>query len=110
MKSAIELNLEDGLSTADEALSQLKSAINRYGKNQCLILIHGYGSSGKGGIIRQKVRQWLSAQVRNGKIKRCVSGEDFGIFSVDARELCLKYSGLNGYKNACNHGVTIIET
>jgi len=109
MKNAIEVNLEEGLPTVEEALARLKGAINRYGKNQCLVLIHGYGSTGKGGIIRQKVRQWLYAQVRNGKIKRCVNGEDFGIFSADAREMYAKYSGLNGYKDVGNHGVTIIE-
>ena len=70
MKRAIEINLEEGMPTADEALSQLKDAIKRYGKNQCLVFIHGYGSTGKGGVIRQKARQWLNAQVRNGKIKR----------------------------------------
>ena len=109
MKRAIEINLEEGMPTADEALSQLKDAIKRYGKNQCLVFIHGYGSTGKGGVIRQKARQWLNAQVRNGKIKRCVNGEDFGIFSNDARELYARYSGLDQYKERGNHGITIIE-
>jgi hypothetical protein len=103
MKQAIEINLEYGMSTADDA-------IKRYGKNQCLVIIHGYGSSGKGGVIRQKARQWLNAQVRNGKIKRCVNGEDFGIFSNDTREMYSKYSGLEQYKDRGNHGITIIET
>ena len=44
------------------------------------IIIHGYGSSGKGGAIKEKVRQWLNAQARNGVIKCVINGEDFDIF------------------------------
>ncbi len=109
MKSAIEINLEMGMPTADDAMTQLRDAIKRYGKNNCLVFIHGYGRTGKGGVIRQKARQWLNAQVRNGKIKRCVNGEDFGIFSNDAREMYSKYSGLDQYKDRGNHGITIWE-
>lgn len=110
MKKAIEINLEQYMPTVEEAMLQLKEAIKRYGKNQCLVLIHGYGSSGTGGVIRQKIRQWLQAQVRNGKIKCCVYGEEFGIFHEQARKLYTNYSGLEKLKDVGNHGITILET
>lgn len=66
-----EINLEERMPTCDDALSELKTAIQsaKQSKYKCLIIIHGYGSSGKGGKIREKARQWLNAQVRNLLLK-----------------------------------------
>ena len=51
------------------------------------MIIHGYGSTGKGGVIHDKARQWLKAQERNGKMKAVIYGEDFSIYNAQAREL-----------------------
>ena len=61
MKRFKEINLEAGMPTSDDALKLLKSSIAnaKSGNVGCLYIIHGYGSSGKGGVIREKVRQWL---------------------------------------------------
>lgn len=74
MKRLKEINLEDGKPTVADALIILKSSINntKSGNVGCLYIIHGYGSSGKGGAIRDKARQWLNAQARNGIVK-CVT-------------------------------------
>lgn len=84
-----EINLEEGMPTCGEALLYLKNEIqsSKQSKYKCLIIIHGYGSSGKGGKIREKARQWLNAQVRNGKLKTVINGEDFNIFNSEAIEL-----------------------
>ena len=106
-----EINLEEGMPTCDEALSDLKSAVRsaKQSKYKCLIIIHGYGSSGKGGKIREKARQWLNAQVRNGKLKAVINGEDFNIFNPKALELKNKYKELVSLMRVTNHGVTVVE-
>lgn len=91
-----EINLEEGMPTVDEAMSYLKMSITLCEQNKiaCLAVIHGYGSSGKGGAIRAKARQWLNAQVRNGTIKAVINGEDFNVFNFKALELKGKYKEL----------------
>ena len=91
-----EINLEEGMPTVEEAMSYLKMSITLCKQNKigCLAVIHGYGSSGKGGAIRAKARQWLNAQVRNGTIKAVINGEDFDVLNFKALELKNKYKEL----------------
>ena len=84
-----EINVENGF-TSDEALAYVKQVLSN-SKKTCVYIIHGYGSSGKGGIIRQKVRSYLNAQLKNGKIKTVVNGEDFNVFNLKALELKNKH-------------------
>jgi hypothetical protein len=72
-------------------------------------IIHGYGSSGKGGAIRDKARQGLNAQARNGVVKSVINGEDFNLFNFKALELKNTYKELEQLLKVCNHGVTIVE-
>ena len=111
MATLTEVNLEEGRPTVAEAMTLLQGRIRRYSssKDVCMIIIHGDGSSGKGGAIREKARQWLMAQKRNGKIKKVVFGEDFSIFDGDSRDLKAKYPGLAEFIERGNHGITIIE-
>ena len=74
-----EINVENGFTT-DEAIAYIKQVISN-NKKTCIYIIHGYGSSGKGGVIRQKVRSFLNVQVKNGKIKSMINGEDFNVFN-----------------------------
>jgi hypothetical protein len=106
-----EINLENGMPTCDEALCELKSSLNsaKQSKYKCLLVIHGYGSSGKGGAIRLKARQWLNAQLKNGKVKTVINGEDFNIFNFKALELKNKYKDLEQLLKVTNHGVTVVE-
>lgn len=103
-----EINVESGFTSA-EAIDYIKQVLS-YGKRTCIYIIHGYGSSGKGGIIRQKVRSYLNAQLKNGKIKAVIYGEDFNVLNFKALELKNKYKELSEMFTVCNHGVTVIET
>ena len=106
-----EINLEEGMPTVDEAMSYLKTSIILCKQNKigCLAVVHGYGSSGKGGTIRVKARQWLTAQVRNGTIKVVINGEDFDVLNFKALELKNKYKELEKLLKVCKHGITIVE-
>lgn len=111
MKRFKEINLEAGMPISADAIKLLKSIIAnaKSGNVGCLYIIHGYGSSGKGGAIREKGRQWLNAQVRNGTVKTVINGEDFDIFNAKARELKSTYKELEQLSKVCNHGVTVVE-
>ena len=111
MKRLKEINLEDGKPTVDDALIVLKSHVRNAKSDNvgCLYVIHGYGSSGKGGAIRDKSRQWLNAQARNGVVKSVIYGEEFNIFNIKALELKNKYKELEQLLKVCNHGVTVVE-
>ena len=94
-----------------EAMDRLKASIKlaKQSKFKCAVVIHGYGSSGKGGAIRVAARQWLNAQVRNGSLKSLVNGEDFNILSEKARELRAKFPEFETLLHVTNHGVTVVE-
>ena len=105
-----EFNLEQGIPTVDEAMTELKNIINiaKSYKYKVIVIIHGYGSSGAGGKIRIKAREWLNAQVRGGKIKAAVSGEDFGMFNDDARKIKDSDAETYKYYGAGNSGITVV--
>ena len=102
-----EINVENGF-TSDEALVYVKQVLSN-SKKTCIYIIHGYGSSGKGGAIRQKVRSFLNAQLKNSKIKAVIYGEEFNVLNFKALELKNKYKELEQLFRVCNHGMTIVE-
>lgn len=102
-----EINVERGY-TCTQAMEYVKQEI-RNNKKACLYIIHGYGSSGKGGIIRKELGRYLSAQLKNGKIKALVFGEEFNIFDNNALRLKGKYKELEELTKYHNDGVTIVE-
>ncbi len=102
-----EINIESGF-TSDEALAYVRQVLTN-SKKTSIYIIHGYGSSGKGGVIRKKIRSFLNAQLKNGKIKAVINGEDFNVFNFKALELKNKYKELEQLFRVCNHGVTVVE-
>lgn len=109
MSSYSEINIKEGMPTVNEAMNYLKGYVASCKRGKCLVIIHGYGSTGKGGAIREKARQWLNAQKREGKIKHVIFGEDISIFNFDARELKSRHRELESLFKVCNHGVTVVE-
>ncbi len=83
------INLEQGLPTSDAAIRRLTYEMHaaRTLGFQALKLIHGYGSSGKGGRIRQEARLYLERQTKKGLLRMIVWGERFSIFDEDTRLL-----------------------
>lgn len=62
-----ELNLELGRPDAAEAIRRLAAEVEAARKmgTPAMKLIHGYGSSGKGGRLRTACRTWLRQAVRS---------------------------------------------
>ncbi len=88
MKHIREINLELGRPTADEALRRLESELTtaRAMHAPVLKIIHGYGSSGKGGRIRTACRSYLRQAQDDGKIHAVIRGEDFSLFNEATRQ------------------------
>ena len=111
MSAYTELNIKEGMPLVSEAMDHLKNSLDRCRRNKykCVLVIHGYGSTGKGGAIHDKARQWLKAQERAGRVKSVTFGEDFSIFNFKSLELKNRYRELEPLMKVCNHGVTVVE-
>ena len=83
------INLETGMPTAQAAMNTLNNRIyaERATGVKCIKIIHGYGSTGKGGAIKTACRQKLTEYMRRGVIKDMCAGEDLGPFSEEGRRL-----------------------
>lgn len=106
-----EINLEENYPTVQDAMEMLKWFVKqcKSSKTKCIVVIHGYGSSGKGGVIRKQARQWLNAQVNKGMLKGIVYGEDFNVFNSLALELKAQHPELESLMRITNHGVTVVS-
>ncbi|MDL2273863.1 Smr/MutS family protein [Oscillospiraceae bacterium OttesenSCG-928-G22] len=83
------VNLEEGMPTAERAIKRLTFELRSSGGKGVsgLKLIHGYGSSGTGGVLRREVRKYLENEKRRGRIRSFVTGEAFSIFDEETRTL-----------------------
>lgn len=105
-------NIEKGLPTVGQAHKRIEEEIAaaKFGGWTCMKLIHGYGSSGKGGMIKNSLPSFLDAQMRKGTIRNYIRGEDFSIFDSGTQRAMLSYPDLSGDSDLeqCNHGITIV--
>jgi len=58
-----------------------------------LKVIHGYGSSGKGGALCVGLRKSFGLRKKEGVIKDSIAGEDFSIFNDAVLALLLRVIG-----------------
>lgn len=107
-----EVNLERGMPTVQAALSQLALELRRSRSMGCtaLKIIHGYGSSGKGGKIRVQARAYLKRSAGAGQIRGYIPGEEFSIFNSATLEAFRRCGTLRRDPDLERHnnGVTII--
>ena len=77
-----EVNLELGMPHASDAVRRLTFEVHHSKDLHCAVLklIHGYGSSGKGGKIRIAARERLDFLQRKRVIRGYIPGESFSIF------------------------------
>jgi hypothetical protein len=78
-KTSIIINLEDGKPFVKEALEKFEKELKKArAKNVGLIkIIHGYGSSGTGGKIKEALRTHLISLLSNNTIKGFIAGEHY---------------------------------
>ena len=107
-----EINLESGMPDVSTAMSRLNNqiyAVRASGVRECKI-IHGYGSSGKGGAIKSACLMELRGYKRRGLIKEFCPGEKFGPFSEEGRRITALIPSLNKDRDwaRSNDGITVV--
>ncbi len=107
-----EINLEIDKPDVYQALRQLEFFIAnvRVSKGKVIKIIHGYGSSGKGGKIRTAVRKLMKEYKDSGRIVVLIKGENFSIFDPSTRYLLEKFpeTANDPDLNNSNGGITYI--
>ncbi len=83
------LLLEEGKPTVERARAQLNAVITRATANGVTVLkvVHGYGSSGFGGTLRDAIRRSLRKRRKEDLIRCMVPGENWSTFDASARQV-----------------------
>lgn len=106
------INVEEGLPTLEEARALLKSELEtcRSRNARAAKIIHGYGSHGVGGILRQGIRKSLIARRKDGQIKAVIFGEKWDIFEPSTRAALEVCPDLSKDRDLCisNPGISIV--
>lgn len=106
------INLEAGHPSVEYARHRLEQELRtaRARGDKALKIIHGYGSSGKGGAIKRAVDEVLAQKRLSNAIREYVKGEDFSPFSEASRRITAALPALikdSDYSRG-NDGITIV--
>jgi hypothetical protein len=106
------VNLEEGRPTVNVGLLRLDHALAaaRAEGVPVLKLIHGYGSSGAGGRLREEVWKALDRFQRNGSIAAFIPGEDFRLSNETSWELVKRDKSIREDRDfgRANRGITMV--
>ncbi len=107
------VNLEVGMPTVEQALDRLEIEMQQ-AHNLGVIavtIIHGYGSSGKGGKIKKAARRLLCHLQEIGAVRRVIYGENFSKKNGASKALLKRVPSLHttDYLGKGNKGITIVE-
>ncbi len=106
------VNLEQGLPFVDEAIRRLESVLAEAKVTGVTVLtvIHGYGSSGRGGRIKEEYRKILVYKRDRGEIRDSIPGELFKRRDSRTKSWLQRLPGLAANKNLDkgNRGITLI--
>ena len=106
------INIEQGHPTVQQAMVKLQNGIYRVRATGQPVakIVHGYGSSGSGGAIKQALGLELRKYIARGMIKSYCPGEDFGPFSSAGRDMSAKHPSVSRDRDwgLQNDGITVI--
>lgn len=111
-KTCTTINLEQGLPSAEDAVRKVEREIGfSRGKVNVLRIIHGWGSGGTGGKIKQQVHNRLETMLRQSKIKSFTPGEHYSDRTNAGRDLLRRYPDLkkNLRSDSGNLGISFVE-
>ena len=106
------INIKEDNPNSDYAMYLLDQEI-KYSKavgNRVIVVIHGYGSHGKGGVIKQKLKEYLPNLKKNKIIEDYVLGENWGELNEVKQKICkispdvILHENLSGI----NSGVSVV--
>jgi hypothetical protein len=106
------VNLEDGFPTRDQAYQKLEAALARARKDGIAVLkvIHGYGSTGAGGVLRFAIRSYLRQRKDKKEIVAFVNGESWSSFDERSKLLFTRVPELvvDSDVGRGNKGITLV--
>jgi hypothetical protein len=107
------LHLKQDMPTVAEATRQLELTLNglRGTRTRVVKVVHGYGSTGKGGALAPAVRRHLRTLQARGWVRAFVPGEDYSEFTAGGQALLARYPSLKGTfrSDRENPGITMVE-
>jgi hypothetical protein len=105
-------HIKAGMPTVDQARKRLAAELDKARASGAVAMkvIHGYGSTGIGGALREAVRRSLQKRKKEGRIRAFVAGEKWDIFDPTAREVLEACPDLarDNDLNRYNEGVTLV--
>ncbi len=106
-------NIKNGLPAVEEGLSRLdKELMSARRAGVALIrIIHGWGSGGSGGKLRDACRKSLTHKKDTRQIKSFLAGEQYSRKTVAGKKLMRRYPGLlpDERTDSNNPGITLVE-
>ncbi len=106
------VNLERGRPSAEIALRRLGLEVDAARREgvRLLTLIHGYGSSGKGGVIREECRKALDYMRTRNEISDYLPGEECSSKGGLVKALIRRFPQLEADRNIKrrNPGITMV--
>jgi len=112
MPSIHTANIKADMPAADQAAVRVSAALatGRQLGASAVKIIHGYGSTGRGGRIRTETRRCLAEKKAKGAIRDYIPGEAFSIFNgatLKAFSVCPELRR-DADLDRQNNGVTIV--
>jgi len=105
-------NLKEGSPTTPQALARLTTELDRARRDgvSLLKIIHGYGSTGEGGVIRYAIQAELVRMEREGQIHAFIPGEEWRISNEPTWALLSKHRELKRDRDLgrANRGISIV--
>jgi hypothetical protein len=105
-------NVENSFPSLDDARRMVLDEIRKSKREgvRVLKIIHGYGSSGRGGVLHHGLRKSFALRKKEGVIKDFIPGETFTIFNPIVLELLEVVPELRADTDLSNtnEGVTVL--
>lgn len=107
------VNIKDGMPLVEQGLIQLETELTRAMQSRVEVVrvIHGYGSTGRGGTLRDACRAYLNRLLKAGQITSYLPGEEYSEATNAGRKLMSRCPDLHSSERSdrLNPGITFAE-